>query len=104
MEVVDGVAAGAVVTVALGAFQVLKMYAPKIGRNGHSNNNEKIDISKLPTADQCTANGNKIEAIHEWYGVKGPMDRMTTQMEDMSASTKEHTGVLRMIHKELRKD
>ena len=39
----------------------------------------------------------QVDEIHDWYGPKGPMDRMTTQMEAVNENTKATTGVLEKI-------
>ena len=71
---------GGVVIVALGSFKLIEKFVPK------KNN---------PNGNKVMA--KQVDEIHDWYGPKGPMDRMTTQMEAVNDNTKATTGVLEKI-------
>ena len=72
---------GGVVVVALGSFKLIEKFVPK---------------KSNPNGD-CKVMAKQVDEIHEWYGSKGPMDRMTTQMEAVSKNTEATTGVLEKI-------
>lgn len=46
---------------------------------------------------KCAVIAEQVDEIHSWFGDRGPMDRMTTQMEAVVDNTKETTGVLEKI-------
>ena len=94
-EIINGIGGGAG---GLGIAGVLLYVLNKVGvisiakKNGKENNEHVKTCAK------------QVDEIHGWYGPRGPMDRMTTQMEELGKETIKQTGVLELIHSELKKD
>ena len=91
MNGTEGLIAGGVVSVALAAFKMVDT-ALKKRTNGSGNGAQAV---------QCP-NTEEIKEIGDWFGPRGPMDRMTQQMEALNSESHEQTGVLRQIHTELK--
>jgi len=91
MEFGDSVTTGGIVIVVLGMFKLLEKFLPT--KNGKSNSNGSSSEHKehITQMKECA---KKVDSIHGWYGSKGPMDRMTTQMEQLKDETKTQTSVL----------
>ena len=87
MEPLEMGIAGGIVVVALGAFKLVEKFIPS--KNSINNGTKVMD--------------KQVDRIHEWYGPKGPMDRMTTQMEEMKDATNTQTNVLVSIKDALEK-
>ena len=66
-----------------------------LGKKDSTGNGMKAKIETCAT---------QINDIHESYGARGPIDRMTTQMEAVKDENKTQTIVLKEILDELRKD
>ena len=88
MEFVDGATTGGVVIVVLAAFKMVEKFMPT---KGSANNGNKVMAKQ-------------VDEIHGWYGPKGPMERMTEQMEQVKDESIAQTIVLRDILTELKKD
>ena len=90
MNGTEGLIAGGVVSVALAAFKMVDT-ALKKRSNGAGNGVHAVNCP----------NTEEIKEIGDWFAPRGPMDRMTKQMEDLNEGSREQTGVLKAIHIEL---
>ena len=89
MELGDSATTGGIVIVVLGMFKLLEKFLPT--KNGKSNSDNSEHKEHITQMKECA---KKVDSIHGWYGSKGPMDRMTTQMEQLKDETKTQTSVL----------
>ena len=87
MEPLEMGIVGGVVVVALGSFKLIEKFVPK------KNN---------PNGNKVMA--KQVDEMHEWYGKKGPMERMTEQTEVIKDESITQTVVLKSILEELKKD
>ena len=97
MEFTDGAVAGGVVAVALGAFQAIKAYAPKL-RNGHGtrSSNELRDAVGIITEKD----GDGVPLV---YTPRGDIRRMTESLESTEETGKQTVVLLEAIHEDLKK-
>ncbi len=54
-------------------------------------------------SDNCIRHRSQMDEIFVWFSPKGPMHRLSSQMEDVKDATKENTMVLRDIKEVLEK-